>query len=446
MKKSLLLYFLLAIAFPSLSQTSVKDSTKLNIRFNVGLGGVSTEYFSNKIVMDEELYFNRSAKPSSFGDYFTGKLTDQPHEHGAIFSHFSSKTTFKPGYYFYANLYMEHRGESYGGNDLNNVVVTPFMYGRLRDTFNFLKKPMEIFVHIGDLINYRMAEGLQIYNMDVQGVVLQLEREGGYFFKVVHLPDVSKGIGLGLEEIFSFGIGKNFEGRHKIQFSFDYNSNMDGGRYVYFKHLSLAYSHSIGQENKLYFQMGSRSINGGFTPNTSAFLIGGNWELKNNKLKVRINPECRYYSSLYNKNYFNGGRALYRDLGNPSHYSNTVGRYLYPLKNYYYPYSQWAVFTEYRNKNILGLGLLANVEYQILPKFKASVTADFLTIQQKSSFDTPIYFFYNIDLYYEPARGLKIGGMLTNKAMNLDAHFQTFYMTRHPAIGLHVRKDLDVYW
>lgn len=96
--------------------TQDSDSSKINIRFNIGIGATTTEYFSDEINIDPLIVQQRRNYPTN--SYTTGFLTDLPHEHGSIFTNFSSKTTFKPGYEFYANLLMEYRGESYGANDL----------------------------------------------------------------------------------------------------------------------------------------------------------------------------------------------------------------------------------------------------------------------------------------------------------------------------------------
>ena len=116
---------------------SVKvESTKLHMEFNIGLSGISSEYpISDDILLDAHIRNRRTARP-----YFTGKLTDQPHEHGTIYTQFSTKTAFRKDYVFYVNLLMEHRGESYGGNDLNNIVVVPQMYGRLQDSIRIWKE------------------------------------------------------------------------------------------------------------------------------------------------------------------------------------------------------------------------------------------------------------------------------------------------------------------
>ena len=439
MKKSYLLLALLGIYCELFAQFEKADSSKIKMEFDIGLGGISSEYpFSKKIEMDQRI----AAQRSSYSDYFTGYITDEPNEHGAIHTILSTKTTFRKGYEFYANLLMEHRGESYGGNDLNNTVVVPQMYGRLRDSLKIGGKSVEAFFHVGDLINYKMANGLQIYNIDVQGVILQLKHQNHYF-KVVHLPDVSKGIGLALEEVFSFNLGSTF-GKHQVNLSHDWNSNMlSNGTYTYYSHISLAYNTMLSEQLEFYSQIGSRKMPKDFSLQSSAAVLGFNTSFEFDKIQINLQPEFRYYSSWYNRNYLTP-KVLYRDTNNPTTYSNTVGRYLYPLKNYYYSFSQWAVFTEYRNQDVTGMGLLADVKYQISNRLEARLELDFLRVKgERSGFN---YFFYTWELYYKALKDLKIGFLVTNKTFNLDTHYQTFYMTRLPSLSLHLHKPLKPYW
>lgn len=444
---TLLLYSFFIIGSPSLLGQS-QDSTKLNIKFNMGLGAVTTEYpFSNDIQIDPAINTRRRSLPLK--KYYLGKLTDQPHEHGSIFTHFSTKTTFKKDYVFYANLLMEYRGESYGANDLNNAVVFPFLYGQLKDTIRIKRRPVELFLHIGDLFQYRLNQGLQVYNVDIQAMIVRMKYED-WQFQIVHLPDHSRGIGVALEELFSFNLSRFFED-HKINFAFELNSNSPYQDPLsstllpnqYYTHLSLDYEYQLEDIGKFYAQIGARKFDTNFNQEAIAFLVGADLELQKEDLSIQLRPELRYYAKNYNLGYYNP-TALFRDNSISTHYGNTVGRYLYPLKNYDYPYSQWAVFTEYQNQNVLGYGLNVELDKKLWNNFGVRFLADFLGIRaDESNHQT---FLYTWNIYYEPTDDLYIRTMVTNKVMNLDAHFQTFYQLKHPALGLELRKTLEGIW
>lgn len=442
-----LICFSCLLLVPPILQAQSTDSTKIKTRFKVGAGAVTTEYFSDEIRIDRHVYIQRALRPSK--NFFTGELTDQPHEHGSIYGILSSKTSFKPGYDFYANLMMEYRGESYGANDLNNAVVFPQLYGRLKDTLSLKSKPLHLMVHIGDLFQFKLNQGLQVYNVDVQAMLVELEYEN-YHFKIVHMPDHSRGIGVGLEELFSFNLGWR-QKQHRFNFAYEFNSNVPYNFAspsiplinTYYTHLSFDYEWQWSPDNRLYFQLGSRRINEQYALNSSAIVAGAEMLYTSNKIKWTIKPEIRYYSSLYNLGYYTP-YVLFRDNSTQLDYANTVGRYLYPLKNYNYPFSQWAVFTEYQEQDILGVGLNTDLNIQLGRKTGMSINGDYLGVDSDAGFFS--YFFYTFNLYYEPVKGMYLKGLLTNKTMNLDAHFQTFYQTKIPSIGLELRKDLDPLW
>jgi hypothetical protein len=423
------------------------DSSKFKILFNLGVGAVTTEYYSNKIVIDEPIAQQRARFPVN--SYYTGELTDQPHEHGAMFTNFSAKASFREGYDFYTNLLLEYRGQSYGANDLNNAVVFPQFYGRLADSIQLGAHPLAISLHIGDLFQYRLNQGLQVYNVDLQAVILNLQYRSLHF-EVVHIPDHSRGIGVGMEELFSFNTGWAYR-THRFNFSFDLNSNFpfnlpEYSRTLpnrYYTHLSFDYKYQWNPNNYGYLQIGTRNIEGGFSAETAAALIGAQIETSLDKLQLQFNPEVRYYSRLYNLGYFTPDN-FFRDNAISEHYANTVGRFLYPLKNYYYSFNQWAVFTEYQNQDVLGLSGNFKADYKINDKLGLLLELDYLGIgREKALFN---YLFYTWNFYYQPMPGLYIRTLFTNKAMNLDAHYQTFYMLRTPSIGLEMRKVLTPVW
>ncbi|MEM7105930.1 MAG: hypothetical protein AAF502_22535, partial [Bacteroidota bacterium] len=103
-----------------------------------------------------------------------------------------------------------------------------------------------------------------------------------------------------------------------------------------------------------------------------------------------------------------------------------------------------AVFTEYPRQYVFGAGLVAEAQYRIGKNFKTKLLFDYLGIKaERSGYN---YLFYTWELMYNPWQDLSMGIMLTNKHMNLDTYYQTFYMTGPPSINIHFRKPLDVFW
>ncbi|MEM7104750.1 MAG: hypothetical protein AAF502_16555, partial [Bacteroidota bacterium] len=371
------LVFLL-LSLEASGQFTNVDSTKFKMRFNIGFGAIASENpFSQKVFIDPYIDNLRTV----LGGYYTGEVTDQPHPHGAIYSIFGTKTTFISSIDFYLNLLVEHRGASYGANDLNNIVVVPQIYGQVIDTLNRKKEPIAIRFLAGDLIDFKVGNGLQVYNLDVQGESLKIKYKN-YYVQADHIGDVSNGVGLALEELLSFGAGLELS-KHHVGLSFDLNSNNRRGR-EWFPHLSLTYNYQPAKFTELYFQAGSRWIDGSFRFSSSAVLIGADYSFSSNRFRLTLNPELRFYTEKYNQDY-RSFQPLYRDLDNPDDYANTVGRYLYPLKNYYYSFSQWAVFTEYPRQYVFGAGLVAEAQYRIGKNFKTKLLFDYLGIKAERS-------------------------------------------------------------
>ena len=98
------------------------------------------------------------------------------------------------------------------------------------------------------------------------------------------------------------------------------------------------------------------------------------------------------------------------------------------------------MFTEYQEENILGLGLKTNFKYRIYPKLFVQAQIETLTTYRSEKFHTNYY--YSLEFYFQPAKELKLGFLLSNKTYNLDVHYPTFYMMDIPLVGLNLRMDL----
>ena len=125
---------------------------------------------------------------------------------------------------------------------------------------------------------------------------------------------------------------------------------------------------------------------------------------------------------------------------------NTVGRYLYPLMNYNNQFSQWAVYTDYQYQNIAGLELRANVQWQFTEKISAKINVESCTLfkEYKTQGKNPFtYLFFTTVIVYNAVKNINIGLELGNKTMNLDNHYQSFYMCKQPLIDFYIRKELN---
>ncbi|HEX7846226.1 MAG TPA: hypothetical protein VF476_10545, partial [Chitinophagaceae bacterium] len=128
-------------------------------------------------------------------------------------------------------------------------------------------------------------------------------------------------------------------------------------------------------------------------------------------------------------------------------YANTTGKYLYPLRKFDTPFSQWAVFTEYSGYNLWALSCTGQLEYSLDKKFSLMLDYDLNAItakldkgfginpgeERRSSF---IYPFFKSGFRYSPIREFYFSVYVTNKAMNLDIGYPTLYLAKKPFVGV----------
>ncbi len=178
-----------------------------------------------------------------------------------------------------------------------------------------------------------------------------------------------------LEELFDFSLAYSFsEVPDKgLDLFLNYSINLYSfGISKYLIYNTVRYSnYGIGatfrfsEKAKIYSQAEIRNapfVN--FTENT-AFLVGVSLSGNISKFEFSVNSEFRYYGWVFNYGHKNDS-VSYREVLDKHLYSNTIGRYLYPLKNFQRPFSQWAVYTDYQYQNIAGIELRADLAWEFI--------------------------------------------------------------------------------
>ena len=416
-----------------LSNISAQDSTQWNTTFDVEGSGLHlySPFDSKDIRLNKKIFRKRRINNPFGHERFA---TDSPHFHFATYTGLKFKTSFRKKYHLQTNFFIEDRGASYGNIDLQNVVSFPKISFLINDTLKLNGHHFKINVRLGHLLEHQVDNGLRIYNVDDQAVDYQISYKN-FFYRYNQIGDLSFAIGLDLEEYYNYSIGYQ-NNQFKIAISRSWSEMTFSNQEESYQTWNLFGNYFFKNKNELFFQIGNRYVNGyDFTKNVG-LLLGANFHLiKNKTFEWNIFPKIRYYSANYNRGHYNPLVILRQP--NRNLYSNTVGRYLYPLRNYYYKFDQWAVFTEYQNENVLGLGLKSTLDWNIFRKFYIKTNFESLSIRSDQAFYHHI--FYEIDFCYSPIEGLEIGAKLTNKVFNLDAHYQTFYEMKNPVMGLHIR-------
>lgn len=429
MKKTTLLFSILFFFKISLAQ----NLSQWEISLDVEASGLHLFAFdpTKEIRIDKEI-FRRRRTQSIFRPNYS--VSDNPNFHAASYAGLKVGTSYKNKYKLHTLFFVEDRGASYGTNDLDNIVFFPAFTFEIMDTFKVLNQQFELDISMGNLLKHQIDNGLKIYNVDVQGVDIKIIHKN-FFAQYHQIGDLSFSIGLGIEEFYNYGFG--YENKLiRVALTREENIMTGSSPYRSYSSWNLLGNFYPNKNTEIFFQIGHRDFSSFNIKENVGLLLGANLKvLQNKKFKWSIFPKIRFYKRNFNEGHLDRS-VVYRKL-NGQIYSNTVGRYLYPLRNFYYDFDQWAVYTEYQLLDIFALGLKNNFEWRFFKKFHIRSQIELLSIRREKEFFTN--YLYDFDFFYMPIEGFDVGFKVTNKSYNLDAHFQTFYTSRFPMVGFHIR-------
>ncbi len=441
----------------NISSQVKKDSTAL--RFDIDLEakmlfqnmyGVSNYNYNADIVTNE---FGQA----QYRQY--NYLTDAPLYHGAFYGLFKTKTSFKNKYSLLLDLMVEDRGISYGANDINKFVVYPIYQFEINEKFRFFSDSLKVSIKAGSFVNNRLNEGLKIYNIDTQGSDILLDWKN-IFFRFHVVGDLSHGVGLALGELTDYSIGYNLRVTDKkwIKLGVNYNVNeyswnYYNNKYDFFNNdpyncYGLNGEYHTSKNTEYYFQYEVRNSKNSNYLEKSGLVLGTKFGIQKSKFTAKINSEFRYYGWLYNFRHKQDSVFYRQKDGNTviNNRPNTIGNYLYPLKNFENPYSQWAVYTDYQYQNIAGIELRADINWEFTKHWNAKVNFESCTLLKEfKTFESNVFtnYFYTFGIVYQPLKDIAISLNLSNKMMNLDRYYQTFYMAKQPKFGLSISKNIN---
>ena len=411
-----------------------EDSTKWKFNYDFEASGLHiSPLFSSKEIRIDPVIFKKRRRNNLFNPR-RGLVTDNPNFHTAAYIGVKLGTTFRDKYKFQSNLYFEDRGASYGVGDRDNLVWFPQFKFSAIDTFLILKKNIVMEVEAGNFVQAQLNNGLKIYNLDYQGINFKISHRNLYI-EYHQIGDLSNGIGLELEEYVQISLG--FE-NERLAVKFSPSRNLSGNNFKYEDYwgADISANYFFNETDEVYFQYGHRFFDGFNLSQNGAFVLGAKYSvIYNNTITWDVNPSLRYYSANYNEGHYNPG-FTHRDP-TKGYYSNTAGRFLYPLRNYYYDFDQWAVHTEYQEENIYSLALKTNLDWKVRKRFGINTNVETLSIRREAAFYTN--YFYAIDFYYTVRKDFRFGILVSNKTYNLDASFPTFYMMQEPMVGFHLK-------
>ncbi|MEI6090435.1 MAG: hypothetical protein WCR42_08290 [bacterium] len=430
--------------------------------------GLSTTEASTAVVPK---YFIENNKPEwiiEADNMFSSErkiyLTDNPLQHGATYIDFNAAYQ-KNGFSITTDIFAEHRGFSYGVYNTDAIVFYPKFTIAYDSSFSIGNKKISVGTFAGNYTDIKLYEGLVIDNMDAQGMQAYVK-----YNKVKLLfngiGDLSNWIGLNLDATLNLILSiedikladrlylNSSIGAVNYMVANDYMPGLNGINNPGYN-LSLSITNSASSTTnqvsnnggliiwKAYTEFADReSPLNQHTVNTSAFLLGVTAKYSNNKFNIDLRTEYRSYGFAFNAGFFDPS-VYYRKMvefpdtlgvmhGYPvTDYNNTVGKNLYPLSLYNRPFSQWAVYTRYKNLEVKSIIFCANMNYKIFDFLFANADLDFnyIMAQDEPGFLYPFYTF-GLGIGDKSRNYFLIG--LSNKSMNLDLNYPTFYVTESP--------------
>jgi hypothetical protein len=298
----------------------------------------------------------------------------------------------------------------------------------------------------------KIMEGLQIYNMNWVGNEFYIKWKN---LKITYntIGDLEYWIGLNIGDGKIWSITyEDLEIIKGYKFNFGYCSFNEDKQFIhylnneyygyYVQSSTVNYSISIKNEDfRLYSELGFRNK----IPNhpddlkyNAGLLIGFEYKYKDENLKLKLNADYRYYGYQFNLGFKDTTIDSYSDG------SGTIGRNYYPIYMYdQNKFSQWAVFTDYQNRNIEGYSLIADIDWYFYDKFILFGEFDINAINADYE-QVFVYPFYRYGLGFQPVEGANIKLSLTNRIINLDKHYPTLYLMNNPAIMISLNYNFSI--
>lgn len=436
-----------------------RDTTSLLDRIAFELGGANYYHMpwgsTPRVTIDPALTDvpreDQRLEPKMFRSY----AGDSPLFHGA--GYLSVAATIRPfdGFRVRGELVGEYRGSSYGVYDTRNTAVFPRITFTFDTSVTIAGVPVGLGLETGHFVNLRFGQGLVLYNIDALATSIWLEVwKLRYYYEKV--GDGAYSIGLNVDDFNQDGIElRDLEVIDGVSI----RARLGGWAYPQIERIAYpevapraelvrnaqllerGYNASLAltlaDSLRLYSEIALRSAdNGDRLAGRTAFLAGTSYGVSVGGLTVRASGEYRFYGGLFNAGFSNTG-VTYQEWRNDGRIG--VGRILYPLSGLDRPFSQWAVFTEYQDlKDVMGLTLRTFAKLRLFDGFIARGDLDLNWIRAERT-DGQLYPFFDVGVGWEPFENTSIVLSLTNRGMNLDRDYPTFYLYDTPLPSATIR-------
>jgi len=375
-------------------------------------------------------------------------LTDTPLFHGASYLELKLRRQLDEGLHLTASIVADHYGFSFGTYSRDWTAFYPrFLFDLCREVdlpAMLTGRSLGLAFRVGTFEEFRYYEGLSLYNLDCQGFCGHLQY-GHLRYSHLHIGDLNVGLGLAIGDLVDNCVslqGMPVFGRWRADLGLgivDYLNAWED-RWIDSANLSLGLYPS--DRSRVYAQLGHRSIDDDHDWRLGyACLLGLRHRFSSPGLTLDGCAEFRHYGGIFNYRLNSETEVHYRDDGDFDQ-DNFTGSQLYPLRHIERPFSQWAVFTEYHSRYVQGATLQVEMCRLFLSPFWFRLDLDINMIRpaEETAFT---YLLYNLGLECRLGGGAHGSLTITNKAMNLDKHYPTFYMLETPVFQCAVRRELD---
>ena len=372
-----------------------------------------------------EVHENKSCFDCPFND-----ISDNPFRHQAIYGGVNLNSNIKNKYFAELGIYLEERSFSGGSNTVNNWAIFPKLKFHSIDSFKIGGKEIVNKNLGGDLWDEDFDDILRIYNFDAQGLEMAFGL-GNYWLTAMIIGDASRNIGLGLHELYKLTVeyrGDDF----KNTLAFNYNQLIEGNtghptptdinlsEYVQFKSKQWVF------EGQVEFRINRET----------GLSMASGLKAQYEKSKFILVSALRYYSFEFNRGY-SQRRQRFRSA------NSYVGTQLYPLKNYYRPMNQWMLISENRTGAV---NFECRMQYEKPFYNKLAFFTDMdlnLIYRFRNNYSRWEFFpLYDLGIQCSFVENYRAFISLSNKHMNLDKTFQTFYAGRVPVVAIGFQTEM----
>jgi hypothetical protein len=395
-----------------------------------------------EFVRNETAWSNKTILIPGLGE---GLLTDNPLLHGAMYSNIRF-TAEKDGISILTGLMVEHRGASYGVYTMDCMTVIPEFHARIDTFFDISGQRIRFGISAGNYNDFKLGEGLTVYNLDMQGGSVHAGWRG-LEARYTQIGDLSMGIGLAVGEMMDYTLSLSDiplfrsvsmdlqAGLYKIGETHSFNIPDEGSNF------SAALEHPCGM--RAYSQLGVRSVTESSQSGIQrcAHLAGVDYRLRKWNVDARLVAERRYYGRYFNLGYKSATDEFFYRSNSIYDQPSTVGDYIYPLRNFNRPFSQWAVYAEYQGRDVQTLIMRAETRYDLPRGFSLLCDLDLNRLEVSSEEDF-LYSFYDAGAGWEPVDDILLKVTHTNRGMNLDMHYPTLYQMNNGTWMIELRANL----